>query len=291
MAGFLNLLLVDVVMGLAAFAAGIFPLKADIALQHMNLASALSMGILVGTALAAIIPEGVQLLIEATTDKPPMLLLGSIIGLALISGFIIMFLVDHYAELTNSEQTLPTASQTDETSIIESVLRSPLTIGLLLHTLVDGIALGAAFANDNSTFQVLFLFMITIHKLPTAFSLSVVLHQEGFPEKLTKIHLALFSAGTPTSLLLTYLVVSLLRLEGNFVVGILFLFSAGTFVYSVIHVMMELLTKPEYSQVNSTYHLNSTLAHKHSATLSRNELLLSILGMSIPVIFTFIGGD
>lgn len=282
MATFVELLIVAVIMALASFAAGLFPIKLSFALDHMNLASALSMGILIGTALAAIIPEGVEMLIEAGTEDLA-LSLGSIIGILLISGFIVMFLVDHYSELTGSEQKLPSLNQNEQTTIWQSVLQSPLTIGLLLHTFVDGIALGTAFVSDDSAFQILFLLMITIHKLPTAFSLAVVLHQEGLSESTTKSHLALFSISTPLSLLLTYLTVKLLGVNSNFTVGILFLFSAGTFVYSVIHVMMELQNKPEYSLV-------ADQLHKHAA-LSRQELLVSMLGMGIPVIFTFIGGD
>lgn len=268
-------------MGLASFAAGLFPLKAEIALGHMNLASALSLGILLGTALAAVIPEGVEMLIDSgyALDPDRALSLSAVIGISLVSGFAVMFLVDHFEELTRNEHS----EQHAPDSLVLSIVHSPLTLGLLLHSFVDGIALGTAFLDDDNSFQILFMVVIIAHKLPTAFSLSVVLHQEGLsPDMITK-HLAVFSATTPVSSLLTYLVVLVLKLNSKVAVGVLFLFSAGTFMYSVTHVMFEVTNKPSYSLVGDQE------THTHGPSLSRTELLLSMAGMMIPVLFTLRG--
>lgn len=291
MTAFLWLLLIGAVMAVTSFAAGIFPLKAGIALQHMNLASALSMGILVGTALAAVIPEGIEMLLESgyPVNSESGMLLSGVVGLSLIIGFAVMFVVDQYELLSTDGEVSNSDVPSRQDIIIKSILRSPLTLGLLLHSFVDGIALGTAFVNDNHSFQILFLLMITIHKLPTAFSLSVVLHQEGLPDATVYIHLLMFSAMTPLSSILTYLFVVLLHLNSNLVVGILFLFSGGTFLYSVIHVMMEVLNKKDYSLVAVPDPLAMAHAHSHGPSFSKLELLLSMIGFFIPVAFTFAG--
>lgn len=278
-------------MGLATFGAGLFPIKSGLALHHMNLASALSMGILVGTALAAVIPEGVEMLIDSGySDTSHALSLSSVIGISLLGGFLVMFLVDHYRELFTNEQQQDSNGGEDK-RIVLSIFRSPLTLGLLLHSFVDGIALGSAFITEDGTFQLLFLVMITIHKLPTAFSLTVVLHEEGFSEEITKVHLLIFALTTPISSILMFLIVISLKLNSTFLIGILFLFSAGTFLYSVIHVIMEVMNKKEYSLVNGTDQLPTHTSHSHKTSLTRLELLLSIIGMTIPVLFTLIGAD
>lgn len=290
MTTFLWLLLLSVIMAITSLAVGLFPLKARVALHHMNLASALSMGILVGTALAAVIPEGVQMLLDSGYSNNPDsgMALSGVIGLSLIVGFAVMFLVDHYEQLITTGEVSNTLPEQD--SIWKSFLRSPLTLGLLLHSFVDGIALGTAFVNNDDSFQILFLLMITIHKLPTAFSLSVMLHQEGLLDSVVQIHLLVFSVMTPVSSILTYLFVLLLKLNNNFVVGVLFLFSAGTFLYSVIHVMMEVMNKKDdYSLVAVSDPLVAATAHQHGSTFSRSEVLLSMIGIFIPVIFTFAG--
>lgn len=291
MSTFLWLLLIDAVMAVSSLAAGIFPLKAGVALHHMNLASALSMGILVGTALAAVIPEGVEMLLESGYPINPDsgISLSGVVGLSLIIGFAVMFLVDHYEQLFTKVEVRNSDSLPRQETIFKSILRSPLTLGLLLHSFVDGIALGTAFVNDDHSFQILFLLMITIHKLPTAFSLSVVLHQGGLPEATVQTHLVIFSAMTPVSSLLTYLFVVLFNFNSNFVVGILFLFSAGTFMYSVIHVMMEVLNKND--DYLAAVSLATAPVHSHGASFSRLELLLSMIGFFIPVAFIFASGD
>lgn len=288
---FLWLLLIDISMGLASYGAGQFPLKSEIALDHMNLASALSMGILVGSALAAVIPEGVEMLLDSgyAFNTHSGISLSAIIGISLISGFAVMFLVDNYKELTNGSDPLPSNSQIEQETIIQTIIKSPLTSGLLLHSFVEGIALGSAFVSDDGSFQLLFLFVISIHKLPTAFSLSVVLHEEGFSDYVAKVHLIIFCLMTPISSLLTYLVVVLLGFNSSFVVGILFLFSAGTFLYSVIHVMIEVMNKNDRSVVGVSDQLTSANTHTHKSSLSKVELLLSMLGMMIPVLFTLFG--
>ncbi|SGZ57209.1 CIC11C00000005788 [Sungouiella intermedia] len=163
MTTFLWLLLLSVIMAITSLAVGLFPLKARVALHHMNLASALSMGILVGTALAAVIPEGVQMLLDSGYSNNPDsgMALSGVIGLSLIVGFAVMFLVDHYEQLITTGEVSNTLPEQD--SIWKSFLRSPLTLGLLLHSFVDGIALGTAFVNNDDSFQILFLLMITIH--------------------------------------------------------------------------------------------------------------------------------
>lgn len=270
---FISLLILATIMGIASYGAGLLPLKTSIAKHHMKLVSALSVGILIGTALAVVIPEGVETVFESTKNSPL-----SVTGASLLSGFIAMFLVDHYASIAaifNVESSVQTEGDSVQEKF-KSILQSTLTLGLILHSFVDGIALGTSFFHGDDSFPVIFFVMIIVHKLPTAFSLAVVLVQEGFTQEVINFHLIVFSLATPLASFMAFLVISFLGLDSPFAVGILLLFSAGTFLYSVMHVMMEILDKGDDQQGGS---------------LSPPALLLSVIGMILPIILTLSGGD
>ena len=52
------------------------------------------------------------------------------------------------------------------------------TIGILVHSAIDGLALGAIAVSDNSSLELVVFFAIILHKAPAAFGLtSFLLHQ------------------------------------------------------------------------------------------------------------------
>ncbi|RYP68453.1 hypothetical protein DL770_008441 [Monosporascus sp. CRB-9-2] len=65
MAGLLMLLALTVVMALASFLAGALPLSMALSQSQLRLISSIGIGILVGTSLVVIIPEGVEAITEA----------------------------------------------------------------------------------------------------------------------------------------------------------------------------------------------------------------------------------
>ena len=66
MAGLLTLLSLSTVMAVASFLAGILPLSLTLSQSQLRLISTVGMGVLVGTSLIVIIPEGVETLYSAS---------------------------------------------------------------------------------------------------------------------------------------------------------------------------------------------------------------------------------
>ena len=64
----LVLIALPLVMFVATFVAGILPLKLTVAQHHLKYLSFLSMGILIGTAMMIILPEGIETISHETTD-------------------------------------------------------------------------------------------------------------------------------------------------------------------------------------------------------------------------------
>lgn len=273
----LVLFLLAVFMAATLYAAGYLPWKFGLPLHQLDLVIVASMGILVGTVLVLVIPEGAETIFEGRGAGPHLLLTLTIAGVSLLVGFMLMFLVDQYTVTKDSGPS----EYSDNSSLrarFESTLHSTLTIGLMLHSCVDGIALGLSFFHESS-FHMFLYFMIIIHKLPTAFSLAVVLHTEGFAHNVVNFHLLLFALSTPTSSLLTYGIISAFHMDSPLVLGILLLFSAGTFLYSVIHVMMEVLERK-----NKLFE-----AKPQGQAFTSTELILTVGGMLLPIAFSVAG--
>jgi zinc and cadmium transporter len=73
-------------------------------------------------------------------------------------------------------------------------------VGLSLHTLVDGFALGAASVEAELGFLV--FLAILAHKIPSSFSLSAILHAEGYSRRRALAMNAIFALMVPAGALL-----------------------------------------------------------------------------------------
>jgi len=201
-------------------------------------------------------PEG-----EDHHDDPPTFY----IGFSLITGFILMFLIDklprHASEnlqpppptrhisLNNLSQGLhsTTISSGDEESesFLQSLTPTPkqtrslaTTTGLVIHAAADGIAMGASATSSNTKLGFIIFIAIMIHKAPAAFGLTSVLLKQGLSKRAARGHLIIFSLAAPFGALTTWLLVNILgggqHMEGErgqWWTGMLLLFSAGTFLY------------------------------------------------------------
>lgn len=240
---FLLLLSLGVVMFTLTIAAGLLSVNLSEALARMPLISALSLGILVGTALAVVLPEGVKSLAEATYEMKMLddlnmrVPFSFLVGASLLAGFMTMSCIGHWAKLRTppawSTQQAP-ASSTKALAL--SLVNSTTTLSLLVHAFVDGIPLGAAVVHRDLTLSLVSYLMIVIHKIPTAFSLAPVLLNSGLASWTCKAHLVIFALATPISSLLTFMTILIFDADHPLALGMLFLFSAGTFLYSVVHV-------------------------------------------------------
>lgn len=180
------------------------------------------------------------------------------IGLSMILGFVLMFLIDRLPRhATDRMQTEPqmrhvsldnlggTSSAGDEES--EGFL-GPLapppkqsrslatTIGLVIHAAADGIAMGASTSTDNTKLGLIIFVAIMVHKAPAAFGLTSVLLKQGLTKRAARGHLIVFSLAAPFGALSTWAIIQILgggNLDGEsgqWWTGMLLLFSAGTFL-------------------------------------------------------------
>ncbi|MCJ1305284.1 hypothetical protein MMC08_008098 [Hypocenomyce scalaris] len=342
--GLFMLLTLSTVMAIASFLAGSLPLSFTLSHSQLRLISTIGMGVLVGTSLIVIIPEGIETLYSAgdsphthmrraisspsldvrwlpgqawpsSSNSPPSepfdALPGPVIpagldltssdettppktpttpgeigilgdsatttpsissdeptqtshrtphawvGLSLILGFILMYLIDVLPTLsaprpssqTHNIYSLSDLSTTPSPSSSQTPPRSlATTLGLCIHAVADGIALGASSTTPSSLSLIIFL-AIMIHKAPAAFGLTSVLLKQGLGKRGARAHLVVFSLAAPVGAMGTWMLVRLLGggsggLEGSeegmrWWTGVVLLFSGGTFLYVAMHTMQE----------------------------------------------------
>ncbi|KAK6458687.1 ZIP zinc transporter-domain-containing protein [Scheffersomyces xylosifermentans] len=297
----LELILLVLLMGITSFCGGMVPLKLSLSPSRLHSVSVFSMGILIGTSLVLVIPEGVETLYGAMDNKDPRTI-SRVIGFSLLGGFALMYTLDHlpaillYFNIKFAPVIIldPTAPITPCIAI-NSVVRSSLTSGLILHSLTDGVSLGSSFVKGDFTIELVFFLAIIVHKLPTAFSLTTILMKEGHSSKIILMHLLLFSLSSPLASIITYGIIKLTDSDNEKVVGILFLFSAGTFLYVVNHVMSEIVgsgeeSKKEFTAVPTSADSQETIIHSHShSSIDGPGVLLVLAGMTIPSLLSAIG--
>jgi len=168
------------------------------------------------------------------------------IGLSLILGFILMYLLDtlpflappaptsshhNIYSLSDLSTSPPPASPTSQRSL-------STTLGLCIHAAADGIALGASSTSTSTTSLSLIIFVaIMVHKAPAAFGLTSVLLRQGLGKRSARAHLVIFSLAAPIGAVATWVVVRALGGGGKgepalmrWWTGVLLLFSGGTFL-------------------------------------------------------------
>ncbi|KIK26749.1 hypothetical protein PISMIDRAFT_675689 [Pisolithus microcarpus 441] len=263
--GLQSLTLMSTVMGTVSYGVGLVPLSIALSRKHLSILSTLGTGLLIGTALGVVIPEGVEEIATSNSDRSS---LSVRVGASVLTGFAFMLLIEEYfsshaASLLPHHQvhgnTQGDTFQIDleelerEQGISEPAIAGsrqpstarhfgnddashrvfPLSLGLVVHALVDGYALGvSATADERSSALSLIVFLaIIVHKAPTALALTTSLLSRSLPVVECKRHLLVFSLATPVSAILSYLLCSLPFMNQRLGPGVPLLFSGGTFLY------------------------------------------------------------
>lgn len=170
------------------------------------------------------------------------------IGVALVFGFILMYLIDTLqAPSSPRGQHIP-LTQLDEPDAIEIELApqksrsKSTTIGLVIHACADGIALGASSASSETqrSLGIIVFIAILVHKAPAAFGLTSVLLKQGPGKRAARGHLLVFSLAAPLGALITWTLVNLLgssdmstpagTAQATWWTGVVLIFSGGTFL-------------------------------------------------------------
>lgn len=285
------LLLLAIVMLVGSFVAGSIPLVMSMSEEKLQLVSVLGAGLLVGTALAVIIPEGVRslldvpqvvhshasvgsknegLVVEEPHSHDQLSDIHSLIGLSLVLGFVFMLLIDQISMAKSRD--IEGGGKGGERSFTA-------TLGLVVHAAVDGVALGAAASTAHTDVEMIVFLAIMLHKAPAAFGLVTFLLHEGVDRKRIRKHLFIFSVAAPLLSLLTYFGIGQEgkdTLSSVNATGLSMLFSAGTFLYvATVHVLPELT--------------NRTSGNCHGSgggSLRFSELAALVVGSLLPALLT-----
>lgn len=299
---FVSISLLSVAMLAGCYVAGIIPLAVNFSEERLKLVTVLGAGLLCGTALAVIVPEGVHALYEDILEgkhhqasEPQNVIasdkaaevpavhgrehsrdhtqLHACVGVSLVLGFVFMLLVDqigssHMHAADDPETARPSSS------------KITTTLGLVVHAAADGVALGAAASTSQTSVQLIVFVAIMLHKAPAAFGLVSFLMHAGLERNRIRKHLLVFALAAPAMSMVTYLGLSKSSKEALSEVnatGVAMLFSAGTFLYvATVHVL------PEVGGMGHSHKPDSA----GGRGLSRLEVAALVLGCLIPLILS-----
>ncbi len=184
---------------------------------------AVAAGLLLASAMVIVIPEGFEVLFLMHTPGTvphsdtflglPVVLAS---GLAILGGFFLML-------------GLEAKGYGHDVEDAHGHTVKMLSLGLGLHALTDGLALGASVATGLMTISLPILAAVMVHKIPVAFGLGAFLWQGSAKQDSHPLQtLLLFSLATPVGLVITFLFLRQLSHEW---IGLMLLFSGGTFLY------------------------------------------------------------
>ena len=103
-----------------------------------------------------------------------------------------------------------------------------LVLGLTLHAVTDGLAIGAAAASGSVSITAAIAFAVLIHKGPAAFSLGIFSMHERSDRNDSIRDIVIFSLATPVMMMIAFFILEDLETH---LIGLAMLFSAGTFLY------------------------------------------------------------
>lgn len=207
-------------------ASGVGLLTADRLTEgNLQRLTAISSGLLLGSALLVVLPEGFHMVSSDDGLAYSPLALGT----AVAAGFIFMLVLegmglshaiheehhDHHAGHGHGHVHHPNSGLV-------------MAVGLSMHAIGDGLAIGAATASGETSISILVAFGVLVHRVPAALSLGIFSSHENATSTSIWGGLLLFALATPAGAITAYFVLD--NVSGSSV-GIVLLFSAGTFIY------------------------------------------------------------
>jgi zinc transporter ZupT len=181
---------------------GFLPLLKELSQKTLALFLSFSAGVLLGTVFFHMIPEAAKYL-------------GEHLGLAVLGGFLLIFVMERLVFVHACEERDCDIHQ----------MGIPAFLGISLHSLLDGIALGAGLMIPQLGPVV--VLAVIIHKMPDGISISSILLSAGWRRRSVGALSLLFSLTTPLGALIAYFFFSALTPEA---VAVAVAVSAGTFL-------------------------------------------------------------
>ena len=241
------------------------------------------------------------------------------IGIALLTGFCLMYLVDTLPRRTflpqhpqpleislNSFSLNASSHEVSDTSTTSALTLShhesnpsSTTLGLVIHGIADGIALGASATAESSRLTMTIFLALILHKAPAAFGLTSILLSRNVSKRGVRAHLAVFSLASPSGALLSWASASSFasspqKVPGgtDFATGLLLLFSGGTFLYVAVHAMQETQGAPLHDGGQNRPYRELPLNEYDACTFRTKEqpcladAIICFLGMTLPLLLS-----
>lgn len=181
---------------------GFLPLMKALSQKTLALLLSFSAGVLLGAVFLHMIPEAGKFLNDG-------------LGWAVLAGFLLIFILERFVFVHACEERGCDIHQ----------MGIPAFLGISLHSLLDGVALGAGLIIPELGPVV--LLAVIIHKMPDGISISSILLSAGWSRRTVGFLSLLFSLTTPVGAIIAYLFLSAVAAESVAIaVGI----SAGTFL-------------------------------------------------------------
>ena len=191
------------IIAVAILIGGVIPLLKHWHRERIPVILSLAAGIMLGSAFFHLMPEAYEIL-------------GKSVGLYVLAGFLFLYFIEKFITVHICEAF--------DCEIHH--LGIAAFIGLAIHTLTNGVALGSGLMVPGLGLAV--FLAITAHKCPEAFTLtSVLLHSGIGPRKILLVQLMVLSM-IPLGALLAY---GVIRPGNEALVGKAIAFSAGTFLH------------------------------------------------------------
>jgi len=186
-----------------AWAGGIIPIYYRENKFVIHLFISFGAGILLGAAFLHMIPESAKSI-------------GHDLGLPLLAGFLVLYIAEKFV------MTHPCPAENCE----QHTVGISAFIGLSLHSLITGLALGSGILVPK--LGLIVFLAIVLHKLPASLSLASLLVKDKYSTTKIAWIIFIFSIMVPIGAFLTYFFA---QNTSETVVGMLVAFSGGTFLH------------------------------------------------------------
>jgi zinc and cadmium transporter len=230
---------------IAVLVGGVLPLYSRWLRKSLPLGLSFSAGIMLGAAFLHLIPESFALIHSSA-------------GLWILIGFLSLYVLEKFVIIHACHDV------NDDCEVHH--LGISAFLGLSLHALVDGIALGAGFLIPKLGWIV--GVAIALHKLPAAFALTTMLLQARYSQTKALVLQGLFFLMVPLGVLIVQFGFQEITVQH---VGLLIAFASGTFLhiaYSDILPELHVLHRQRYGSliffiigIGAMYGLHKWIAH------------------------------
>lgn len=177
-----------------------------------------SAGVLLGVGILHVLPEAQEL-----SDRTPVFVLLS---------FILFYFLEHHLFFHASHEelhhaSLEVAASHDECCTNPHPLGVIAFAGMTLHSLIDGLVIGAGFEVGSET-GLLSSVAVLAHEVPEGIAMLSILLHYGYARRTAVIFTATVAMATPVAAVVTY---SMVRHLDPQLLGALMAFAAGSFIY------------------------------------------------------------